>query len=163
DPPVVEFGPSGFPTLGTSLAALSGGVLAGAPDAESGGAVLRLDAIGVVHSTYRHDRPDSQGAYGPAGAANNHPVFVGVAFDNSGNGEAGAVFAYPVGLTSEDAVLRKRVVDAAFGTSVAADDSNITVGAPGDASGKGGVYAFPAQPTPCDNNDVCAAKEAFSG
>src|SRR5262245_53994793 len=166
DPPVVEFGPSGFPGLGTSLAPLSGGVLAGAPGAGDfptpGGLVLRLDAIGVLHETYRKADPDPGDAYGAAVAANSGRVFVGVPGDDSGNVDAGAVFTYPIGLTSEDAVLRKRVVDAAFGASVAVDDSTIAVGAPADASGKGGVYAFPAQPTPCVNN-VCAALQAFSG
>src|SRR4029453_11957541 len=117
---------------------------------------------GVLHETYRKADPDPGDAYGTAVAANAVRVFVGVPGDDSGNVDAGAVFTYPFGLTSEDAVFRKRVVDASFGTSVAADDSTIAVGAPADASGKGGVYAFPAQPTPGPNG-VCETRDAFPG
>lgn len=166
DPPVVEFGPFGFSRLGEALTPVPGGVLAGAPTAgdfpSAGGLVLRLDPNGVVLETYRKPEPEAADQYGTALAVNSTRVFVGVPGDDSGNVDAGAVYAYQLGVTTEEAIFRKRFVQAAFGTSIVADDATIAVGAPSDASGRGAVYAFDAQPTPCQGG-VCVALGAFAG
>ncbi len=166
DPPVVEFGPAGFAELGRSLSPVTGGLLAGAPSAagspSAGGVVLRLDPSGAILETYRKAKSEDGDRYGVAVAANSTGIFVGVPGDDSGNVDAGAVYAYALGVATEEAIFRKRVVDAGFGTSIVADDATILVGAPADASGKGGVYAFPAQPTPCPGG-VCGALQAFPG
>src|SRR5262249_60400313 len=95
-------------------------------------------------------------------AATDARVLVGVPGADSGNVNAGAVYAYQLGVTTEEAVFRKRFVDAGFGTSIVADDATIAVGAPSDVSGKGAVYSFDAQPTPCLGN-VCPDLGAVAG
>jgi hypothetical protein len=146
DPPVVEFGPSGFSRLGETLTPVPGGVLAGAPTAgdfpSAGGLVLRLDSNGVVLETYRKPEPEAADQYGTALAVNSTRVFVGVPGDDSGNVDAGAVYAYPLGVTTEEAIFRKRFVQAAFGTSIVADDATIAVGAPPTQAG-----AAPSMPS----------------
>src|SRR5262249_48583393 len=107
-------------------------------------------------------RPETDDQYGAAIAATDTRVLVGVPGDDSGNVNAGAVYAYQLGVTTEEAVFRKRFVDAGFGTSIVADDATIAVGAPSDVSGKGAVYSFDAPPTPCLRN-LCADLGAVAG
>jgi cysteine-rich repeat protein len=163
DPPVVEFGPSGFARLGDALAPVPGGVLVGAPKAGDleGGVVLQLDLEGSVLAMYRKLAPEVDDGYGTAlAAAADGRVFIGAPRDDAGNPDGGAVYAYSAGTTVEEAIFRKRVVAAEFGSSAAADDTKIVVGAPGDA-GIGAVYAFDAQP-PCPGG-VCTPLRAFPG
>ena len=169
--PVLPFGPPGYERLGASLAAIAGGVVVGAVDtdanadtAASKGLVLRLGLDGGIDASFSKPEPvrEMGDLYGAAVAATDTLVFVGVPGDDAANVDGGAVYAYRGDVTVEEAIFRKRLIDAAFATSLAAEDERIVIGAPNDADGKGGVYEFDAQPTPC-GGAVCTALGAVAG
>ena len=162
------FGPSTFRGLGTSLAPIAGGglfagaPLAGEPPAQ-GGVVLRLNSDGDVVATYVKPEPDDGDQYGTAVVTAGIHLFVGVPGDDSANVDGGAVYdyLYQLGGNTPEAIFRKRLTDAGFGTSVSADDSTIAVGAPTDVSSSGALYTFDAQGS-CTGG-VCVALGAVKG
>jgi cysteine-rich repeat protein len=150
------FGPSGFRGLGTALAPIpGGGLFAGAPltgeSPAQGGVVLRLDSNGSIVATYAKPEPNDDDQYGKAVVTAGIHLFVGVPGDDSASVDGGAVYDYlfQQGGNVPQAIFRKRLTDAGFGTAVSADDFTIAVGAPTDVSGSGALYTF-------DPNGSCA-------
>ena len=152
--PPVTFGPSGLGGLGAALAPAPNGLLVGAPSEGKthGGVVLRLDLDGNRIDTFVKERPDEDDQYGAAIAASGSRVFIGAPLDDSGNVDAGAVYAYQPNLI---AIFRKRLTDASFGLSIGANVDTIAVGSPTDANGSGAVYTFNPQDATCTNDVIC--------
>ncbi len=165
-PPVLILDRPDLAGLGTSLAPLDVSFLVGAPAAEvgtaRGGVVLRAALSGAVIDEFAKEAPSDDDRYGAVVAATEDRVVIGAPGDDSGNPDAGAVYVYRLLEAGEEAIFRKRVVDAGFGSAMAADDAVIAVGAPGDAEGNGGVYSFDARPVPC-RNEVCMSLAAVAG
>jgi cysteine-rich repeat protein len=150
---------SGSGGMGAVLApSPDGGLFVGAPlgGMSAGGIVNRLSPDGGIVATYAKPEPDARDQFGAAVVAAGGRLFIGAPLDDSANVDGGAVYAYPqFDPQTRDAVFRKRLTDAGFGTSVSASDAAIVVGAPTDADKNGAVYMFDPQDTTCTNDVVC--------
>jgi cysteine-rich repeat protein len=133
--------------FGASLAVMEGGLLIGAPGdgarVTAGGAAYVFDPdSGALRQTLRKAEPEAGDLFGTAVAATAGQVIVGSLRDDVGIVDGGAAYLYAGGVI--EAVFRKRLPLAAFGSSLAVAGGDLLVGAPRDAGGKGAVHRFDA-------------------
>jgi cysteine-rich repeat protein len=147
--------------MGAALApSPDGGLFVGAPvdGSSGGGVVVRLLPNGQVAGTFAKPQPDPQDQYGTAVVAAGGRLFIGATLDDSGSVDGGAVYAYQqFDPGTRDAIFRKRLTNAGFGTSVSSDADATVVGAPTDDNENGAAYLFAPfdQKPPCTNDAVC--------
>jgi cysteine-rich repeat protein len=150
---------SGSGRMGAALApSPDGGLFVGAPfdGSSGGGVVVRLLPDGQLAGTFAKPQPDPQDQYGTAIVAAGGRLFIGAILDDSGSVDGGAVYAYQqFDPGTRDAIFRKRLTNAGFGTSVSANAAATVVGAPTDDNENGAAYLFDPQDPSCTNDTVC--------
>jgi cysteine-rich repeat protein len=143
--------PDGDPgdRFGASLAVTAdGGVIIGAPfasdpEASGHGSVYVFDlTTGQLRRTYEKDPPAAQDRFGSAVAAAGTRVLIGVPLDDSGITDGGAAYLYAS--ATLQAVFRKRLPAAEFGSSLDLEDGSALIGAPMAVGGRGAVHRFDA-------------------